>query len=316
MRIGIDIGGTNLVAAAVNERGEILKKVHCPTVAKEGYGPVVNRIVALVKTVITEMGQPEFIGAGVPGIISSDGSRVISCPNLGWMDQPLKDTLEACFKIPVKLGNDATVAGIAENRFGSTRGYEDAVMFTLGTGVGGSVILGGRVITGSRGAGSEFGHIVLDESGPVCGCGKRGCLETYASSTAVIRKACQALEKGETSMIQSFCDGDLSRIDAKMIMDAAKAGDRLGMACVTQMAKALGRAIGIISDIIDPAIVVLGGGVAQTGEFLRQRVEAEAQKQMTFKALPMPEIVLASLQNDAGLVGAAYIDLYYPQRNC
>ncbi|MDO4289587.1 MAG: ROK family protein [Eubacterium sp.] len=310
MRIGIDIGGTNLVAAAVDDQGRIIQRVSCPTQAQGGYSLVRDQIFSLTADLIAAQGQPVFIGAGVPGIISADGSRVVNAPNIGWIDKPFKAELEAHFGVPVGLGNDATVAGIAENRFGSTRGYKDAVMLTLGTGVGGSVIAGGRVITGAHGTGSEFGHIVLDEQGPRCNCGKRGCLETYASSTAIIRQAKEFLAQGRGSTILEAAGGRAEVIDAKMILDAAAAGDAVGQDCFKTMTQALGRAIAMISDVIDPKIYTLGGGVSRAGEFLRAAVAEEALSRITFREAGVPKIVLAELGNDAGLVGAAFIDLY------
>ena len=310
MRIGIDIGGTNLAAAAVDDTGKIVTRAVCPTEAQTGYEAVRARIFKLTADLIDKTERPVFIGAGVPGIVSADGAVVINAPNIYWKNRPFKAELAERFGVPVGLGNDATVAGIAENRFGSTRGYRDAVMFTLGTGVGGSVILGGRVIYGACGTGSEFGHLVLDEAGPRCNCGKRGCLETYASSTAVIRQAREALAAGETSIILEMADGTPDAIDAKMVLDAAAAGDALGLACFKTMTAALGRAIALVNDVVNPEIYTLGGGVARAGTFLLEAVKREAYARITFSEAGLPEIVLAELQNDAGLVGAAFIDLY------
>ncbi|MEG0379205.1 MAG: ROK family protein, partial [Eubacterium sp.] len=277
MNIGIDVGGTNLVAGLVNAEGKVLIKKKTPTLAKEGYAAVTGRIVELIAQVRADadgMGceQPGSIGVGVPGIVSGDGKTILSCPNLFWENMPLKADLEAKTGLPVFCSNDATVAGIAEHRFGSSQGYADAVMFTLGTGVGGSVIADGKVVNGVHGVASEFGHMIVGEGLYTCNCGKKGCLETYASATGIIWLARKRIEEGQPSSILEAAGQNLEKIDAEMVINGAKAGDAVGRECFDSMVSHLAIAISNITDILDPAVYVLGGGVAHAGEFNQSRL--------------------------------------------
>ncbi|MEG0377481.1 MAG: ROK family protein [Eubacterium sp.] len=318
MKIGIDVGGTNLAAGLVNDCGEIIFKEQCRTKADEGYEAVVSRITALAKSLIHSFNEQNAftseslknVGIGIPGIISKDGKIVVSCPNLFWQNKPLKADLEEALLFPVHLSNDATVAGIAENRFGSTKGYDNAVMFTLGTGVGGAVILDGKVINGAHGVASEFGHMFVGKNDYDCNCGKNGCLETFSSATAIIRLARKLVIEGQKTDILDRAEGCLNTIDAEMVINAAKAGDRVGVLCFNSLIEHLSIAIANIGDILDPEIVTIGGGVANAGDFLRTRLMEAVYPKMTFKQIAVPEIVLATLKNDAGIVGAACIGEY------
>lgn len=312
MNIGIDVGGTNLVAGLIGDSGEVFFKKKQLTRAREGYEAVLGRIEDLVEQVMAEMrGQsPESVGIGVPGIVSADGKTVVSCPNLFWENKPLKRDLEGKIHCPVYLANDATVAGLAENRFGSSQGCRDAVMFTLGTGVGGSVIVGGRVVNGVHGVASEFGHMIVGDGLYRCNCGKMGCLETYSSATAVIWLAKKRIEEGCETEILSMAGGDLEAVNAEMVINAAKNGDAVGLECFKSMADHLAIAISNLVDVLDPEICVLGGGVAHAGTFLLEAVQKSTAERITYKSLVKPEIVLATLENDAGLVGASCIKEY------
>ncbi|WP_195270298.1 ROK family protein [Eubacterium sp. 1001713B170207_170306_E7] len=312
MNIGIDVGGTNLVAGLIGGSGEVLVKKKQPTGARDGYEAVLGRIEALIGQVKAEMKgeSPANVGIGVPGIVSADGKTVVSCPNLFWENKPLKGDLEEKTGLPVYLANDATVAGIAENRFGSSRGCRDAVMFTLGTGVGGSVIAGGRIISGAHGVASEFGHMIVGEGLYRCNCGKMGCLETYSSATAVIWLAKKRIEQGRETEILSLAGGDPEAVNAEMVIDAAKNGDAVGLECFDSLVDHLAIAISNLVDVLDPELCVLGGGVAHAGSFLLEAVQKSTAEKITYKSLVKPEIVLATLQNDAGLVGASCIKEY------
>ena len=312
MNIGIDVGGTNLVAGLIGGNGEVLIKKKQPTRAREGYRAVLSRIGELIAQVKAEMrGEaPENVGIGVPGIVSADGKTVVSCPNLFWENRPLKHDLEEMTGLPVYLANDATVAGIAENRYGSSQGCRNAVMFTLGTGVGGSVIVDGRIVSGVHGVASEFGHMIVGDGLYRCNCGKMGCLETYSSATAVIWLAKKRIEEGCETEILSMAGGDPEAVNAKMVIDAARNGDAVGRECFESLVNHLAIAISNLVDVLDPEICVLGGGVAHAGDFLLEAVKQSTAEKITYKTLVKPEIVLAALENDAGLVGASCIKEY------
>ncbi|MEG2897462.1 MAG: ROK family protein [Eubacterium sp.] len=311
MNIGIDVGGTNLAAGFVNEKGIVIGKISVKTNAAEGYEAVINRIAELVKALEKEKKvKNRCVGLGIPGIISRDGKSVLSCPNLKWENKPLKTDLEALTGQNIYLANDATVAGLAENNFGSTKGYKDAVMLTIGTGIGGSIILSGKGVNGAHGVASEVGHMIVGCNFYDCNCGKNGCLETFSSATALIRLAQKMIVEGQPSKIMDSAKGDFNAIDAKMVMDAAKEDDLVGKVCFNNMIEHLSIAISNITDIIDPAIYCIGGGVASAGDFLLNSLKQGVKKQMTFKKIAMPEIVLATFLNDAGIIGAASIVEY------
>ena len=217
----------------------------------------------------------------------------------------LKKDLEDGLTQAVQLVNDATAAGIAEATFGSMAGCDNAMMITLGTGVGGGLILNGRIITGAHGVATEVGHMIMAENFYSCGCGKNGCLETFASATALVRYVKMRLQNGVTSPLKSE-----KKLDGKIIIDAAKAGDPLATEAVDRLAKYLGWAIANISDIVDPEIYAIGGGLSNAGRFLLEKIHIEAHKRLTYPHNAIPEIVLARFRNEAGMIGAANLKKY------
>lgn len=316
MKIGIDVGGTNLVAGLVSDAGEILYRASIHTLPAEGYEAVLSRLVKIIEDVMAQ-GEAEGlavrdlpIGLGVPGVVSRDARVAINCPNIFWHNIPLAEDLEKVFTGPVHLANDADVAAIAENRFGSTKGYEDSVMFTLGTGVGGGFIIGGRLITGSHGLAAEVGHVVVDQGNYQCNCGKWGCLETYASASGLIKNTIIGIEAGRDSSVIERVGGDLSRINAKIVVDAAKAGDPLALEVFTSAIEHLAQAMANLTILIDPAIYTIGGGVAKAGSFLLDNLRESYYQKLTYPEVAHPIVTLATLENDAGVVGAAYISDY------
>ena len=305
MGIGIDLGGTNIKGGIVDEQGKILRELSVKTGSARGYADVKNDLLALIKELLLQAPAEQAIGIGIPGILSADGSTVVSCPNLGWKNVDLKKDLEAELTQAVQLVNDATAAGIAEAAFGSTAGRESSMMITLGTGVGGGLILNGRIITGAHGVATEVGHMIMAENFYSCGCGKNGCLETFASATALVRYVKMRLQNGVTSALKAE-----KKLDGKIIIDAAKAGDPLATEAVDRLAKYLGWAIANISDIVDPEIYAIGGGLSNAGGFLLEKIRIEAHKRLTYPHNAIPEIVLARFRNEAGMIGAANLGKY------
>lgn len=312
MKIGIDVGGTNLAAGCVDNQGKILLKKAFPTGAGDGYSAVLERLIGLIDELTASCNTHDSvtaIGLGVPGIVSPDGVSA-TCVNLFWDKVPLKNDLEAHCGLPVYLANDATAAGIAENRYGSSKGIDNAVMLTIGTGIGGCIIINGKIINGSFGVASEIGHIHVGDGLYACNCGKSGCLETYASATGLIRQAQMAIERGEPTSILQSAKGNPSNINAKMVMDAAKAGDAVGLQCFHSMVSHLATAMSIITDVIDPKLYVIGGGVANAGDFLFTALQKAFKDRLTYPQFAYPEIVPAHFKNDAGIIGAACINDY------
>lgn len=300
MGIGIDLGGTAIKGGIVDQLGVIQEERMLRTQSQLGYAQVLDDLVLLIKELQQLSPAETAVGIGIPGILSGDGITVVSCPNLNWQNRALKQDLERLLTLEVLLVNDATAACIAEAAFGSTRGRSSSVMLTLGTGVGGGVIINDRVISGAHGVASEIGHMIMAENFYNCNCGKNGCLETFASATALIRYCRKQLAEGVESDLKAA-----ENFDARRIFEAAKAGDSLALAAVNRLARYLSWAIANISDLIDPEIFTIGGGLSGAGEFLLERVKAETKSRLTYPATAMPEIVLATFRNEAGMIGAA-----------
>ena len=301
---GVDIGGTTVKMGLFTVDGKVTDKWEIPT-RKEENGKYILEDIA--KSVKERMQRDTLtledivgLGIGVPGPVKEDGT-VLKCANLGWGVFNVADTVRELTGIEnVKVGNDANVAALGEMWQGGGKGYNNLVMVTLGTGVGGGVILGGKILTGSNGAGGEIGHIRgNNEEKVVCGSRKTGCLEQYASATGVVRLAKKALEKKEKKT--TLVADDLS---AKAVFDAAKAGDELAMDIVEKFGFYLGMALAHISQVIDPEVFVIGGGVARAGQIIIDEVSKNYEENVMF-ALKNKAFKMAELGNDAGIYGSA-----------
>ncbi len=305
MGIGIDLGGTAIKGGIVDHLGVILEELKVKTQSHRGYTQVLYDLVLVIKELQRLSPEETAVGIGIPGILSADGATVVSCPNLNWKNRPLKQDLEKELSLEVLLVNDATAACIAEAAFGSTRGRSSSVMLTLGTGVGGGVIINDRIISGAHGVASEVGHMIMAENFYNCNCGKNGCLETFASATALIRYCQKQIAEGVESVLKTN-----ENFDARHIFEAAKSGDPLALAAVDRLARYLGWAIANISDLIDPEIFTIGGGLSGAGDFLLNKIITATKSRLTYPQYAMPEIVLASFRNEAGVIGAANLSRF------
>lgn len=305
MGIGIDLGGTTIKGGIVSTQGHVLEERFYMTDSHRGYFAVLDDLCELINELLVISPVEKVVGIGIPGILSGDGSTIVSCPNLHWENVSLKKDLESRIKIKVLLVNDATAACIAEASFGSTYGKANAMMLTLGTGVGGGLILNHRIISGAHGVATEVGHMIMGENFYSCGCGKNGCLETFASATALVRYCEMRLEEGVSSSLNRE-----KILDGKIIMDRAKAGDNLSLEAVNRLAKYLGMAISNISDLVDPEIYTIGGGLSYAGNFLLKKIQVETKRYLTYPDFAVPEIVLARFKNEAGIIGAANLSNY------
>ena len=309
--IGIDLGGTGIKAGVVNDKGEILSKASCPTLPERGYEAVIRDMANLAIQVARdsghEIGDMEAIGVGLPGIMDPRTGRIPFCTNLGWHDVPLVEEMAKYVDVPVFVDNDATVAGLAESVAGVSAGCENSVFVTLGTGVGGGVVLGGKVFSGSHGVATEIGHMITVVDGEPCTCGNRGCFERYASATALIREGRRMCEAKPDAALAKAVGGDLSAINAKHVIDLAKAGDPDCAAIFDRYVEHL--AIGLVNiiNLYDPEVIVLGGGVSHAGQFLLDAVRAKLPSLVFYKGMPYARVELAKLTNDAGIIGAAML---------
>ncbi|MGI5900230.1 MAG: ROK family protein [Christensenellales bacterium] len=313
--IGIDIGGTNIAAGLVDESGSIIAKMSSPTGAERGLDFIVEDMADLCQRLMDGTGlRAENIGAvgiGLPGIVSPQEGMVYFCPNLNWRDIPLRDIFAERIDLPVYIGNDANVAAWAERASGVFKGKDNCIFLTLGTGLGGGIILDGKLFTGVHHVGAEPGHMVLVANGNPCNCGNYGCFERYASASALINMAKNALSgkvfpAGEGSLMLEKA-GSIEKIDAKCVIDSAKEGDEVALDVFEAYAKYL--ALGIVSliNLFDPEIIALGGGVSNAGEFLLEAVRRHVRENALFKDIPYADIVIATLGNDAGIIGAAML---------
>ena len=310
--IGIDIGGTGIKAGIVDENGHILIKNSIKTGAERPYQEIIHDITGLCNSLLAQFhlssDQIESIGVGVPGICDPKTGVIPFCTNLGWHEVPFIADMQKYFpNLPVYVDNDATVAGLAESVAGVSAGTQSSVFITLGTGVGGGVILNGRPYSGFHGVGSEIGHMVLCMDGEPCTCGKRGCFERYASATAIIREARKAVADHPESLIMTLCENNPGRISARTVFEAAKKNDPIALKLFNNYVKALAHGIVNIINILDPEIIVLGGGVSNAGDFLLDAVREAMKPFIFYKTQPYASVILAQLGSDAGIIGAAML---------
>jgi glucokinase len=313
MYIGVDLGGTNIAIGLVDENSVLKYQKSLPTKAERGPEPVIRDIINLINEIIYEYGinkgEVKAIGVGIPGIAEPGTGKVIYCPNLKWNDVPLKGVIERELNLPVFVDNDATVAGLAEYKTGSMKNCESGVLLTLGTGVGGGIIIDGRVRAGFNGVGSEIGHMIVGDNYYDCNCGRNGCLETFASSTSLINYTKKLIEEGFKTSILVKVNNEIDRINGRVIFEAAQEGDSVANKAVDRLVKYLAIGITNIINIIDPEIFALGGGIAGAGTFLLDKVKAEVEKVKYMKMMPVGRIVLAELGNEAGIIGAAALGM-------
>lgn len=301
---GADIGGTTVKLGLFTVEGELLDKWEIPTRKDEGGRFILPDVAASLEAKLTERSivkdEVSGVGIGVPGPVKDDGT-VLRCVNLGWGVFNVEEEFEKIFGLPVKVGNDANMASLGEMWQGGGKGYQSIVMVTLGTGVGGGIIINGKMLSGTNGAGGEIGHIcVNDNETEVCGCGKKGCLEQYTSATGITRMA----ERTLTNTDRASKLRTVQYISAKEIFDAAKEGDDLAMELVENHGRTLGKALASVSCVCDPEAFVIGGGVSKAGDILLETT-AKYYQQYAFHASKGTKFVLATLGNDAGIYGCA-----------
>ncbi|MBR7122698.1 MAG: ROK family glucokinase [Oscillospiraceae bacterium] len=300
---GVDVGGTTVKLAYFAEDGTLLDKWELPTRTAEGGRAILPDIAASVEAYLQRRSIPRRqimgIGIGVPGPVRSDGT-VNRCINLGWGVFNIEKELSRLTGFPVKAGNDATLAALGECWKGGGQGYDTMVFATLGTGVGGGIVIGGKVLYGTHGAGGEIGHMVINrKERQACGCGNRGCVEQYCSATGIVRLAKEYLENCDTPSLLR----NVENLTCKAVFDAAAAGDSPAKEILEQVYAYLGEFLANICNVIDPEAVVLGGGVSKAGIPLLEGVQRHFQKHV-FHAVAPVHFALATLGNDAGTYGA------------
>lgn len=304
--VGMDLGGTTIKVGLCSESGVLLHTYEGPTGVAEGPETVISNMADYVRRVVEESPysweQLAGVGAGVAGFTNVRDGIIVMAPNIGFKDVPIRAILEERLGKPVKIDNDANVAALGEAWSGAGAGIENCVCYTLGTGVGGGIIINSRIYQGFSGMAGEIGHIdvVPDLEAIQCGCGKVGCLETVSSATGIIRMAKEAVERGERTFI-----ADASEITAKTVFDAAKAGDEVALRIVKRAAFYLGKSMAAVAAVLNPQSFIIGGGVSKAGDILFDPIR-ETFAQLAPEPLQQGvQIVPATLGNNAGMIGAA-----------
>jgi glucokinase len=311
--IGVDLGGTNIVVGAISRDGDRQIGMRSqPTQSERGVESVVDRIAEMVEEVIAEVittagaTRDDVLGVGIgaPGPLDRERGVVVVAPNLGWRQYPLRDAVSERLGLPATLDNDANCATLGEWWQGAARGARHVVGLTIGTGIGGGIIIDGKLHHGASDVAGEIGHTTIDLTGRYCRCGNYGCLEAYASGPAIAQRAREALERDEVSALHRIVEGDLSRLTAATVYEAAKSGDALARDLVRDTATFLGAGIANLLNVFNPDVVVIAGGVTQAGEPLFDPLRAEVRRRAFRPAVDACRIVPGELPGTAGVVGA------------
>ncbi len=315
--IGVDLGGTNIAIGIVDENYEIVKKGSTPTKPDRGADAIVEDMAALAKKLMAELGitmdQIASAGVATPGTANHDTGVVEYANNIPFLHYPLADKLSALLDgKPVYIENDANAAAKAEAMAGVAKGAPISVMITLGTGLGGGIIIDGKVYSGFNYAGAELGHVVIEKDGRQCSCGRKGCWEAYSSATGLINitkdRIADAAAAGRTTIMTDMVGGDMSKISARTAFSAMKQGDAVAAEVVDEYISYLACGIVNMINIFQPNVLSIGGGVCNEGEYLtkplQEKVFAETYSR---EGTPRTEILIAKLGNDAGIIGAAVL---------
>lgn len=302
--VGIDIGGTKIAGALVAEDGAIVRAEREPTPASDP-----NAIIAIVIAMIERLSAGEAVraaGIAAAGFIDGTQSTVYYAPNISWRDEPLRRRLQQKVPLDITIDNDANAAGWAEFRFGAGRGVSDMTMLTIGTGVGGAIVTGGRLLRGGFGTGAELGHLRVVPGGLPCGCGARGCLEQYGSGRALLRMCNEIADVGGIGLPLAQLRAQHGKLTGRQVADMLVAGDAGALQALRELGGWIGQACASLGAVLDPRLFVLGGGVSTAGQVLLDPIREAYLAHVPARGYhPQPEFVTAQLGNDAGVVGAA-----------
>jgi glucokinase len=311
--LGLDVGGTNLVAGVVDNTYKIIAKESVPANAGRSVEDITFDMAEVSKKAVRKAGLQltdlSSWGIGMPSCVNPKTRLLVHANNFGWKNVPIYEHLEKHIPLPIYIENDANCAAYGEVLAGAASNYTDAVMLTLGTGVGGGIVINKKIYAGFDKMGAELGHTKLVYNGITCTCGQKGCLESYCSSTALIRCAREAVDTAPSSLIMEMCEHDKSRIDGEIVFECAKKGDALAAGLIDEYIGYLAAGISSFITIFRPEVIILGGGMAHAGDFLLEAVN-ERLYTCTFAAeeIGIPKVIKAALGNDAGLIGAAFLE--------
>lgn len=314
--VGVDLGATNIISILISSDGKVIARDTKKTMGGKGKKRTISQIVTSARDVLKEgeragVSSKSILGLGIggPGALNSDGGVIHIAPNIpGWIDTYLVRELEGELDLPIYLENDANAAALGEWWLGAGRNVDNLVLLTLGTGIGGGIIIDGEVLHGARYTAGEIGHTIIREGGLLCGCGNRGCLEAQASAQSVVKRTLDAIKKGKKTILTDLVKNKLEDITCKLVYDTARKGDNLCKWVVDETGKYLGIGIANIVNIINPEMVILGGGMAEAGDLLFEPVRKYVQEHAFTAAMEGVEVVPAALGVNAGAVGAvAYV---------
>ena len=308
--LAIDVGGTKIRIAIISGKGKIIAKEQRLTLADEGLEAVTGRIISgidrLLRLKNLAPSQLHSIGIAAAGAIDSEKGLVTSSPNLpGWCDVPLRDIVKSKYGVDTFLINDASAAALGEHEFGAGRGVNNLIYLTVGTGIGGGIIIDGKLYLGPSGSAGEIGHMTIDVNGQRCSCGNTGCLETLASGTAMAKEAIKRIKQGEKSSLTEIVGGKIENITAETVEVAARGGDSLASEVISEAATYLGVGMVNLVNIFNPEMIIVGGGVAKMGDLLLNPVRQVVQERAFQLPAQAVRIVQAQLGDDSGLLGAA-----------
>ncbi len=308
---GIDLGGTAIKAGLVDENLSLVCKTSVPTGVGRSYQEIIADMAQAVASAAQQAGigldEIKSVGIGIPGV--ANNGIVIAVHNLYWFDIPLEEEMKKHINVPVFIDNDATVAAVYEYHLGALSGCKVGVLLTLGTGVGGGIIINGKPFSGAHGFGSELGHMPIVQNGIQCTCGNKGCLEVYASAPALVRLGRKCVIERPESMLHHITGGDYTKVSTKMIIDSAREGDYVSLSILDEYVGKLSMGICALENALDPDVIAIGGGVSGAGDFLLQRIIKASEGLGIFENQKYADIRLAVSGNDAGIIGAAMLGM-------
>jgi len=307
--LGVDLGGTKIATALATAQGEILSREYSLTPAQAGPDAVTSSIITTIEKNLSsgKVKPSQLLGIGIAaaGIIDSDNGKVIFSPNLpGWNEVPLRDAVARRFGVPTYLGNDANLAALGEWWFGVKKKVTNLIYITVSTGIGGGIIADGKLYNGACGTAGEVGHMTIDVNGPKCNCGNVGCWETLASGTALAREAVKQIKQGAHTSIVELVDGDMSRVDAKVVSLAAEQGDELAKELISRLGYYFGVGLANLVNIFNPELILIGGGLAKMGDLLLKPAISVVRARAFKTPANSVEIKPALLGDDSGVLGA------------
>ncbi len=310
--LGIDLGGTKIAVGVVDQDYNIIEKVSIPTLAHRPFETVVKDIAAATQGILEKTGlalsEFEYLGIGVPSSVDPVTHNIVFANNLNWKNACIAEELRTYLDIQVLVANDADCATLAEAACGAGKVFKDVLMLTLGTGVGGGVVLNNKIFTGGKGFGCEPGHFTLIMNGLPCTCGRSGCLEVYASVTALIRQTIEMMARYPHSAMRELCNDRFSEVNGKTAFDAAKLNDDAGKQVVRGYIDYLAAGIASLNTVFLPEAVILGGGISNEGDYLMVPLRSKFNELVPNNGLiSPPQILKATLGNDAGIIGAALL---------